>query len=149
MPLETRGWIEYSPHVKQEDRDEEHSWLTWMCVDAVIDYVDEVTETLFGHSKRIIRKEFEIRSLAKDRGIPFNASDIVKTEIEDIRLFELKHGAGEFFGYSFIYYDEITKIILPIDADSPWLILFSLIESFKAIKGLEDNQIRLVVWFEW
>jgi hypothetical protein len=86
----------YSPHVKQEDRDEEHSWLTWMCVDAIIDYVDEVTETLFGYSKRIIRKEFEIRSLAKDRGIPFNASDIVKTEIEDIR-FELKHGAVNFW----------------------------------------------------
>ncbi|MBT1688772.1 hypothetical protein [Dawidia soli] len=147
MPLETLGWIEYSPYLTQEERDE-HSWLAWMRIDAVISRVDRVTEIFFGYSKRIIRKEFEIQSLAKDRGIPINASGIVKTEIEDIRLLEQKHRVG-FFGYSVIYYDEITKTTLPVEAGSDWPKLFSLIELFKGIKGLEDNQIRLIVWFEW
>ncbi|MBT1711041.1 hypothetical protein KK062_22555 [Fulvivirgaceae bacterium PWU5] len=147
--LETQGWIEYSPYFTQEERDEEHSWLTWMCVNSIIDHVDKVTETLFGYSKRILRKEFEIESLAKDRGIPINASYIVKMEMEKIEAFEQKYGTGEIFGYSVIYYDEIRKAALSIPADSLWKKLFALVELFKALKGLEDNQIRLVVWFEW
>jgi hypothetical protein len=149
MPLETRGWIEYSPYLTEEERSADHSWLTWMCIDSIIDHVDEVTEFLFGYSKRIIRNEFEIESLAKNRGIPINASDLVKKEIEGIKVFEQKYGEGETFGYSVIYYEEIRKGTLPITADSPWMKLFTLIELFKAIKGLEDYQIRLVVWFEW
>jgi hypothetical protein len=47
MPLETLGWIEYSPYFTQEERDDEHSWSTWMRIDAVIYRVDEVTEILY------------------------------------------------------------------------------------------------------
>lgn len=147
--LETRGWIEYSPYLGQEERNEDHSWLTWMCIDSIIDRADEVTEILFGYSKRIMRKEFELQSLAKDRGIPSNASDLVKRELEQIKMFEQKYGEGENFGYSVISYDEIKKEPLSISTDSPWTKLFTLIELFKTNKGLEDDQIRLIVWFEW
>ncbi|MCR6640018.1 MAG: hypothetical protein NVV82_13790 [Sporocytophaga sp.] len=82
--METRGWIEYRPYYAEKERNEDYPWLAWMSIDSVIDSVDEITETLFGYSKRIIRKEFEVHALAKNRGIPDNASDVVKWEVETI-----------------------------------------------------------------
>lgn len=149
MPLETNGWIEYTPCFTLKERNDDHSWQTFMNIDSIVDHTDEITELLFGYSKRIIRKEFDIDSLAKDRGIPNNATALVKQEMERIKAFEKEHGDGEIFGYTFIYYDEIKNVTPSIPADSPWGKLFKLIELFKTIKGLEDQQIRLVVWFDW
>lgn len=120
-----------------------------MSIDSVIDSVDEITETLFGYSKRIIRKEFEVHALAKNRGIPDNASDVVKLEVEKNKSFEKEYGEGEVFGYSAISNDEIKRNTLTIIEDSCWAKLFALIEEFKNIKGIDDYQMRLVVWFEW
>lgn len=147
MPLETNGWIEYSPYLTLKERNEDHSWLTFMSIDSIVDHTDEITELLFGYSKRIIRQEFEIDSIAKDRGIPTNATELVKSEMERIKAFEKECGDGEIFGYTFIHYDEIRNVTQSIPKDSPWQKLFKLIEVFKKIKGLENEQIRLVVWF--
>ncbi len=149
MPLETKGWIEYSPYLLIEERENEYSWIAWMDISSIIDTVDETTELLFGYSKRILRNEFKIDAIAKDRGIPRNASDIVKNEMNEIRSFENKFGGGEIFGFSTINYNEIKQLDIPADLNNDWAKLFSLVETFRTLKKLEDEQIRLIVWFEW
>ncbi len=149
MPLETKGWVEYCPYLGEE-RQNEHSWIAWMDISSIIDLADETTELLFGYSKRIVRNEFKINAIAKDRSIPENASEIVKGEIDKIKAFEKKFGKGEIFGFSTIFYNEIKSLDKLVSDDSDCVSsLFILIDTFKTLRKLEDEQIRLIVWFEW
>ncbi|AHM59122.1 hypothetical protein D770_04275 [Flammeovirgaceae bacterium 311] len=146
MPMETEGWIEFSNYTSQEERDEEHSWLCWMSISSMMLQIDEVTEKLFGYSKRIIRGDYQISSIAKDRGIPLNPSDLVRREIESIQKYI---ESGEVFGLTTIYYDEIKKNDSILNShQSEWLAVIELIEKLKNVKKLDDKQIRLIVWFE-
>ena len=150
MPMDTEGWVEFSNYSTIEEREEEYAWRHFMDISSVVETFDENAEILFGYSKRILRGEFEIEAIAKDRGFPLHCSSAVEADIKELKEFEEKYGKGEIFGHTTIYYSEITAVKHLFNApESDWIKLFKLIEKFKEVKRIQDNQIRLVVWFNW
>jgi hypothetical protein len=93
MAIDTQGWIEVSS-LDDSELEEEYAWRALLNIATYIDVVDEVIEILFGYSKRILRGEYSLISVAKDRGIPANASEQVMHELEWIQEYEKKHGKG-------------------------------------------------------
>jgi hypothetical protein len=152
MPIDTEGWIEVS-RWDESELQEDHAWSALLNIGAYIDVVDEVTEILFGYSKRILRGEFHIDAIAKDRGIPRNASKHVKADVDQIQRFEKEHGPGNFFGYTHIYFHEIKQTNWQhygiAQKDSDWFALFSLLNKLLEDHRFQSPKIRLVVWFNW
>ena len=37
IPIDIQGWIEFSLYLKKEERDEKHTWLTWMDISSLVD----------------------------------------------------------------------------------------------------------------
>jgi hypothetical protein len=152
MPIGTDGWIEVS-RLDDSELEEEFAWQALMNLSAYIDVVDEVTEILFGYSKRILGGEYHLQAIAKDRDIPINSSEQVKQELESIREHEKEYGQGEFFGYTHIYFHEIKQINWQhyslLETESDWFTLFSLLDKLLDDNRFKAHKIRLVVWFNW
>lgn len=152
MPADVGGWVEVSRFGGAELAGE-HAWQALLNITAYLDGVDEVAEILFGYSKRIMRDEYRVAAMAKDRGLPDNPSDRVKEEIEQIRQFEQEHPKGEFFGYSHIYLNEIKRVDWSafgiVEKDSEWFSLFGLLDKLLEDHRFQAHKIRLVVWFIW
>lgn len=148
MPLFISGWVEFSESSTQEERNKDYTWGIFMKMDSIIMNVDEISELLFGGSKRAILNQIEIDFIAKDRGLPINPSQLIKGEMEEFRIIDEKHGES-ILGLTHLYYDEISHLKSSIPADSQWGKLFKLIDFFMQIKKLEQNQIRIIAWFDW
>lgn len=78
----------------------------------------------------------------------------MKHDIEGIIEFEDKYGKGELFGFTHIFYNEITTIDWQKDygidvVESDWLKLFQLIDKFIELKKLYPEQIRISIWYNW
>jgi hypothetical protein len=152
MPIDTGGWIEVS-RLNESELTEEYAWQALLNVAAYIDIMDEVAEILFGYSKRILREEYQVTAIAKDRGLPTNPSDQVKAAIDRIQRLENEHGKGEFFGYTHVYLNEIKKINWQqweIEGrDSDWFSLFILLDKLLEDGRFQAHKVRIVVWFNW
>jgi hypothetical protein len=150
MPIDTGGWIEVS-RLNDYELTEEYAWQALLNVAAYIDVADEVTKILFGYSKRILRGEYQVMAVAKDRGLPANPSDQVKADIDQIHRLENEQGKREFFGYTHIYFNEIKQINWQqwkiADRDSDWFNLFSLLDKLLEDQRFQARKVRMVVWF--
>jgi hypothetical protein len=150
MPIDTSGWIEVS-RFNESELTEEYAWQALLNVAAYIDVADEVTEILFGYSRRILRGEYQVTAVAKDRGLPTNPSDQVKAQIDQIQRLEKEYGKGEFFGYTHVYLNELKQIdwqqwkIAEINSD--WFTLFSLLDKLLEDHRFKAHKVRIVVWF--
>jgi hypothetical protein len=82
--------------------------------------------------------------------MPGCASRRLAKETKELKEFEKEYGTGEIFGFTYIYCNDVKEITKDFqEVEYEWKELFDLIEKFKSIKTLDDNQIRLVVWFTW
>lgn len=154
MPIDIEGWIEYSPYKNKEDQNEEHSWMPWMDISSVVSFNDEVNWILFGNPRDFKTNDSKFKPLAKNRGFPTNPSCYLKLDINLIHEHENKHGKGELFGFTFLKYSEIERIDWDKDhqvkiEESDWGKLFNLINTFRDLKNIKSEQIRLVVWYNW
>jgi hypothetical protein len=107
MGVDLHGYVEVS-RWDPERRGDEYAWMAVISVSAVVDACDEVSEFLFGFSKRALSGEkLPCEPLAKGRGVPSNASSEIQEDMRQIRNVEERLGAGEFRGCTYIDYAEI------------------------------------------
>jgi hypothetical protein len=138
-----------------QDRSEECAWSGVIRLNYLIDTADEVSEALFGLSKRALRgHDLGFRPVALARGIPTNPSDEVKGEMERIRKHEERFGGGEFTRFSHVYYDEIQTLDWPAFGvtsieSSDWALVFRLIEDIRTCDRFRKSACRIVSWSNW
>lgn len=154
MPLDIQGWIEYSPYIDNKEKEDEHSWITWMNIGAIIQFNDEVNWILFGNPRDFQNLEPKYKPIAKNRGFPTNPDSYLKSDIEWLKEFESKNGKGDSFGFSYFYFSEIEMIDWEKEYGvsliySDWKGLFELTIKFKELKNIQSDQIRFTVWYNW
>ncbi|MBL7954936.1 MAG: hypothetical protein JNJ91_07835 [Flavobacteriales bacterium] len=149
MAIDIQGWIEVCRRGGEECQ-EEHSWSGVVNLGTLIDYTDDVSEYLFGISKRAVGGS-GVDAIAANRGLPPNPSDSVRHDMERIRAHESQYGSGEFGGYTFATWHEIQAARLAPEqlAESYWRHAFELTLSLIRFWNLSDHQIRFVVWYDW
>src|SRR5689334_21895855 len=110
MGVDLHGWVEVS-RWDPELRNDEYAWMALVSIPGIVDACDEVSEFLFGFSKRALTGEvLPYDPVAKGRGVPSNASKAVQEGLEQIRKMEERMGAGEFRGCTYIDYAEIEAV---------------------------------------
>jgi hypothetical protein len=148
MRLSIEGWLEVS-HL--EDVAEEHAWLGVVDLSSLIGAGDEISEQLFGLSKRHVSDvETTLQPLASSKGLPANPSNNVLRDIERIHEYEAKFGSGEFGGYTFATWEEIKphlELLTDTDITNEWRLIFNWANQLE--KLYPHCQIRFVVWFSW
>jgi hypothetical protein len=86
--------------------------------------------------------------LAANRGIPADASDEVRREMQVIAAHEAKHGKGECGGYTNATWEELRTYRLVESAeDSPWKIIFDIVRQLE--QRYQPKGIRFIVWYNW
>ena len=152
MPINIEGWVEFSPYRKKEEQNDQHSWISWMDIRSLIHFNDEINWILMGNPKDFKSDNPRFKPIAKNRGLPKNPSHYLQIDIERISEHETKYGEGEIFGFTYLSYSEIEKINWQIDYQiqidkSDWGKLFELINTFRDLKNIKSQQIRLVLWY--
>lgn len=146
MPFWIEGWIEVA---RLPDTAGEHAWFGVVDLGALVDVADEDTERLFGLSKSCMSGK-AVNALAANRGVPSNPSSQVQRELASIVEHELKHGAGEYGGYTHAIWDEIRGYELTVTEpleSSQWSVPFSIARVLEEEFGAD--RIRFIVWFNW
>jgi hypothetical protein len=153
MGVDLFGYVEVS-RWEPEARGDEHAWTAAVTLSALIDSCDEVSELLFGFSKRALSAgKLPFEPIARGRGIPRNASQQVRDDLERIEEFETRSGKGESRGYTYIDIAEIESIdwesigILP--EKSEWSLVFGLIQVLRSDSRFQEAGIRIVCWAVW
>lgn len=154
MPIDIQGWIEFSPFKDKKEREDKHSWITWMNVGSLIEFNDEVNWIIFGNPSGFNKEAAKYSPIAKNRGFPDNPAEILQSEINKISEHERKYGKGELFGFTHFYFNEVDKIdwereygVSIITSDCGKLL--DLTRRFMDLKKLESEQIRFTVWYNW
>ena len=144
-----QGWIEVTTF--EEGERDEHSWQSIINLGTLIDVADEVSEQLFGLSKRCVTREYDAKSQMAGRGLPIYLSKSARQEIEEIREHEQKYGAGEFGGYTYASWAELKQvnIDLSIPDRSDWNLVFNLLQRLEEDYRFNENRLRVVVWYVW
>jgi hypothetical protein len=144
------GWVE-TTRFHGAEREEEYSWQSAINIGALIDASDEVSELLFGLSKRCTVREVVIESLAAERGIPLNPSSELKVAIEKIQAMEKRLDPGDCGGYTHARWSEIKDFHIAPDMlkESDWKTVFNLVRQIEEDYRFSADQIRFVVWFNW
>jgi hypothetical protein len=149
MPFWIEGWVEVA---RVEDKADEYAWQGLMRINPLVDTADEMSECLFGLSKRVVAGEFEVAVSFGSRGIPPNPSSSLQEEIATIEAHERRFGEGEMGGYTHATWREL-KSLDSISAgsrvDSEWSLMFNLLRCLEQSGRYDDDGIRLVVWYNW
>lgn len=150
MPFWIEGWVEITTF-KGEEKQEESAWNGAINLSAIIDVSDHVSEQLFGLSKRCVAGEVDIVGIFAKRGLPLNPSKEVLTELKAIAKYECLYGSGECGGYTYALWSEVKNIpnLYEILKDSDWNTAANLALQLEKDHRFSDDQIRLVVWFNW
>jgi len=154
MPLDISGWVEMS-RLDSRERDSEYSWSSLLCLDCLIDGADEVSEALYGLSKRALTgADLGFTPIAAGRGLPPNPSEAVVAAVQKIRRHEEKFGKGEVLGFTFCGYEELLSGDLAnrgsLDiASSDWSIVVRIIEGIRMNARFDDAGFRIVCWASW
>ncbi len=144
MGMHIFGWVEVAK-LPEEDLEEDYAWQGLIDLFTYLGGIDEATEILFGYSKRMIRKEYHLEAIAKDRGMPANPCVYVKRELENV--------VDGYFGYTHIYLNEILAIDWSQykiqDRECEWFKLIDLLKELLNGYQFEAHKVRIVVWFYW
>jgi hypothetical protein len=148
MPFWIEGWIEATRMDASEQ--DEYAWSGVIRIGPIVDVADDVSERLFGLSKRLVASAAE-SGVAQNRGIPANPSAELRAELEEHRVHERKHGSGELGGYTFANWEEIAaqRDSLPNLAESDWALVFDLAARLAADPRFSTDRVRVVVWYNW
>ena len=144
MPYDVSGWIEVVwDHSLDEDV---QSWSVVVDLHRLCLSGDIISHTLFGLSKYM-----ESKSHFADRGIPSDASPVVKKYFDDNERFIEDVGEGD-FGFTYASWEEMIQVARKADFNMEdsreWRQAFSLAESLSS--GLfSSEQIRFVVYANW
>ncbi len=105
MPFWIQGWLEVTTDGPQ---DAEAIWQAVVDLGALVDTSDEISEHLFGMSKRF-RSDPTLRdrSLFAERGVPVVRSLAVGNALANHRQLAAQHGPTGIGGYTFANYAEI------------------------------------------
>ena len=149
MPFWIEGWIEATRTDGPEQ--DEHSWSGVVQIGPLVDVADDVSEQLFGLSKRLVGSPEASRALAANRGIPPNPSAEVQAVVEEHAAHEAEHGPGEVGGYTYAMWSELSSMraALPALSNSDWALVFDLADRLAADPRLSPHRLRVVVWFNW
>lgn len=150
MPFWIEGWVEISRFTGQE-KQEENAWSGAINLSTIIDVSDHVSEQLFGLSKRCVAGEVDIEGIFATRGSPPNPSNEVLAELKVIAKHECQYGPGECGGYTYALWSEVKNIpnLDEMLKDSDWNTVANLVLQLEKDHRFSDDQIRLVVWFNW
>ena len=152
MSFDIHGWIEVTRWLETEVKDE-YSWQGVVRLLPLLDVPDQVSEQLFGLSKRCVGDGFDSAPFAANRGVPENPSAELAAELASIKKHELQYGTGEFGGYTHATWREIKSFALDdvVVMQSEWSRVFRIAEVM--VSGgefpLSDAQIRFIVWYGW
>jgi hypothetical protein len=136
MPFWIEGWVE----VRRRGED---AWSGVLSVGPLVDVGDEISERLFGLSKRWRSNQSPIDAIAANRGVPSDPSPELHAELQ-------RHdGLGELGGYTHATWNELAD--LPLDAtalaDSDMKIVLDLARRLAADDRFAPQGVRIVVWF--
>lgn len=153
MGIYVCGWVEIS-QLDPERRAEEHAWRAVINVETLIDDCDEISELLFGFSKRALTGGLlPCVPVAAKRGIPPNPSQVVQRDLQDIQAHEQKSGP-EMLGHTYLDATEIDSLdwssygISDLESSNWWLI-FKMIRLLRSDDRFKYVGIRIVCWVSW
>lgn len=143
MPYWIRGWLETSTGPVSDSP----IWFATVNLAPLIDTADEVSERLFGLSKRVARDRVRMGdALFAGRGLPEDVSGIVQRELEQ----GLKY-PEEIGGYTHASVAEIERagFAMVEFSNSNWSVVFKLIDGLLTDERFTKENLRLVVWSNW
>jgi len=144
MPFWIDGWLEVR-------RCGEATWSGVLSIGPLVDIGDEISERLFGLSKRWRSAQSQIDPVAADRGIPSDPSEELRATLAQHAAHEKEFGPGELGGYTHAVWSELAD--LPLDttalADSDWRVVLDIARRLAADPRFAQDGVRFVVWFNW
>jgi hypothetical protein len=144
MPFWIEGWLEVR-------RVGETHWSGVLSIDPLVDGGDEISEQLFGLSKRWRSNQSELDAIAADRGAPSDPSEALRAELTQHAAHVREFGPGELGGYTHALWSELAD--LPLDAtklaDSDLKLVLDIARRLAADERFAQDGVRIVVWFNW
>jgi hypothetical protein len=150
MGLDIHGWIEIT-YASEGEAQDDTMWMGVTRLSPLVDVPDKVSEGLFGFSKRAVAKPQDFRPVASGRGMPPACSQEVRDDVARIREHEQQYGPGEFGGFTYVSYAELTRVnwesIGVQPRDSEWSTVFRVLEALGS--RFDHEKIRIVTWWAW
>jgi hypothetical protein len=144
MPFGIEGWLEVR-------RGGEAAWSGVLSIGPLVDVGDEISERLFGLSKRWRSAQSQIDAVAADRGVPSDPSEELLAELAQHAAHQSEFGPGELGGYTHATWNELAE--LPLDAtalaESDWKVVFDIARRLAADERFAQDGVRIVVWYNW
>jgi hypothetical protein len=144
MPFWIEGWLEVR-------RAGEADWSGILSIGPLVDVGDEISERLFGLSKRWRSSPSQLEAVAADRGVPPDPSEELRAELAQHAAHVSQFGPGEFGGYTHATWSEFAE--LPLDAvalaDSDLKLLLDIARRLADDARFTQDGVRIVVWFNW
>jgi hypothetical protein len=143
VPFWIKGWIETSTGPISDSP----IWFATVNLAPLIDTWDEVSETLFGLSKRIARDQARMQdALFPSRGLPVDISEIVQVEVDQGSSYPSEIG-----GYTHASVGEIERAGFEIGGfpNSDWFVVFKIIDCLLADERFTKDNLRIIVWSSW
>lgn len=149
MSFWIEGWIEVTRMLPHEE--DEHAWSGVLRVGPLVDGADDVSERLFGLSKALVSSNEPHAAIAARRGIPPHPSAQLRADLERIADHERRHGQGEFGGYTYAIWSELTafRASRPAAQLGDWGTVFDIAERIVRDQRFSSGRLRLVVWYCW
>ena len=150
MPYGVNGWVEILWDWTLEE--EIQQWCSFINLNRFCFYGDEVTNRLFGLTKRPCKNPY-----FADRGVPKDCSKHVAEEVKSNEKFIKQYGEGN-FGHTWATWSEIKPCLAELKQarDLPrWMPIFTLLQELCSERTnphrmiLQPEWIRFVVWGNW
>jgi hypothetical protein len=144
MPFWIDGWLEVR-------RGGEATWSGVLSIGPLVDVGDEISERLFGLSKRWQSGQSSIDAVAADRGVPSDPSEELRHELSLHAAHNSEFGPGELGGYTYAKWHELADLDLDATAllDSDWKVVLDIARRLAADERFGQEGVRMVVWFNW
>lgn len=144
MPFWIEGWLEVR-------RNGEADWSGVLSIGPLVDVGDEVSERLFGLSKRWRSGQSPIDAAAPNRGVPPDPSERLRAELAQLATHESRFGTGEFGGCTHLTWNELANVPLGATAleDGDWKVVLDIARRLADDERFGPDGVRVVVWFNW
>lgn len=150
MGLDIQGWIEVTC-APDGEAPNDTTWMGVTRLSPLVDVPDDLSEALFGFSKKSVARPEDFSPIASGRGIPAACSQEVRDDVARIRKHEQQYGPGECGGFTYVTYGELARMnwdslgVRP--HDSEWSTVFRVLEVLGA--RFDHEKIRIITWWVW
>jgi hypothetical protein len=144
MPYWIEGWLE----VRRAGMEDESAWTGILRLGPLVDVADDVSERLFGLSKRLTSAGAPATTIAANRGVPPDPSDELRGELaRDVPY----QRSGELGGYTHATWNELAYHGLNDStvAESDWQVVFEFAHRLARDDRFGPECVRFVVWYNW